>query len=589
MNLRRIFSAGILFLSVSLLTLSAKITLPPQIGDNMVLQRNTSAGIWGWADPGAAVKVTTSWNGQEYSAKADKDGKWKVKVSTPEGSYTEYAVTISSGKEKITLSHVLVGEVWLGSGQSNMKMPLKGFDGCPVEGALQEIVQAGRYKGRIRFATLPKIEAYSPLKISDAPWKESTPQNAPMFGAAAWFFAKNLTEVLDVPVGIINNAWGGSCVEGWLPQEIVKEYPGVASDSLECRKIMMAMSRPMIMYYGQWCPIRDYTFKGVIWYQGESNANDSAVFYADRMATLIDLWRKETGNPSLPVYQVEIAPYKQNGTLDGLESAILREQQRLCAERTDNCWIISTNDLVFPYEQTQIHPAKKKEVGERLSYLAFNHTYGLDYFPGAAPSYESMDFEGNSIVLTFDGVQQAGGFNRDSGIEGFEICGPDLQWHKAEASVMPYVGTFTVSSPEVSDPVAVRYSFRNFLPGNLAGANGLAVHPFRTDRLIEGEKPLGKADIPDGDFEGRWTGTGVLAGLDNQPFSVDVTFRKGQDGKWICSIPGKEDQEAFVTGDRISFNGDMGGFSLPMRLKYHKDGSVWAEIMGNPVVELHRQ
>ena len=190
---------------------------------------------------------------------------------TPEGSYDEHIVVIAAGKEKIELKHVLIGEVWLASGQSNMEMPLRGFDGCPVEGALQEIATSGRYKGRIRFVMLPKTEAYEPLKTVDAPWKESCADNAAEFSATAWFFAKNLNEVLDVPVGIICNAWGGSAVEGWIPREIVRGYSDVVAEPEDVKKVRNQMARPTIMYYGQWCPVRDYTYKGVIWYQGESN------------------------------------------------------------------------------------------------------------------------------------------------------------------------------------------------------------------------------------------------------------------------------------------------------------------------------
>ena len=461
-------------------TLQAQIVLPPQIGDYMVLQQQTQANLWGWADAGATVTVTTSWDKAKYTAKVGADGAWKLAVATPEGSFAEQTVTIACGKEKVTLRHVLIGEVWLGSGQSNMEMPLRGFDNCPIEGGLQEIALSGRYRGRIRFATLPKTEAYSPRKVVDGQWKESCPENAPEFGAAAWFFAKNLTEVLDVPVGIVNNAWGGSHVEGWLPKETVETYPDFPSDSLSIQKEVPGQwHRPTIMYYGQWSPVRNYTFKGVIWYQGESNVGRQD--YAQHMKDLIALWRRESGNKDLPVYQVEIAPFVYGDGPEGFSSAFFKEQQRLSALETENCWIISTADLVFPYEGPNIHPAKKREVGERLSYLALNHTYGKWMFPRAAPAYKSMEVKGNEAFILMDNVKENGGFNRMEDIEGFEICGADGVWHPAQAWVTGMSGV-KVSSPEVAEPVAVRYAFRNWLPGNLTGASGLAVEPFRTDK-----------------------------------------------------------------------------------------------------------
>ena len=566
----------------------AGIRLPSQIGDYMVLQQQTQARLWGWADPGATLKVVTSWDDRTYSVKADGKGAWTVNVATPAGSYDEHTVTLTCGKEKVELRHVLIGEVWLGSGQSNMEMPLKGFDNCPVEGAMQEIAESGRYRGRIRFSTVPKVGAFSPKDIVDAPWLESCPDNAPGFGAAAWFFAKNLTEVLDVPVGIINNAWGGSRVEGWLPREIVAGYPGVASDSLAVSRVF-EMHRPTFMYYGQWTPVRNYTFKGVIWYQGETNAGMDPLEYADRMETLIALWRRETGNPDLPVYQVEIAPYADNGDPDGYSYPILREQQQKSARETENCWIVSTADLAYPFEPNQIHPSNKRGVGQRLSYLALNHTYGRTVFPGIAPEYDSMDVDGEEVTVTFKNVRESGGFNLFDSIEGLEVCGPDLVFHPAEGRVVQMRNTLVVSSPEVKQPVAVRYAFRNFRPGNLTGASGLAVPPFRSDRILEGEVPVNPADQPDGDFEGHWVGK-AQRGMGGQEMAFDLTFKKLPDGSWQCEMPGQEPQTARVRGNRATVNFPFGnGMRMPLEVKFHNDGTLWAEMMGNPFAKLERK
>ena len=570
--------------------LAAQITLPPQIGDYMVLQQQAQVCLWGWAPPGGKVSVSTSWDKAGYTVTASSDGAWKVSVQTPEGSFQEQSIRIQCRGESRVLEHVLIGEVWMASGQSNMEMPLRGFDNCPVEGGPQEIVQAGRYKGRIRFVTLPKTEAYSPRERVDAVWKESLPEHAPEFGAAAWFFARNLAEALDVPVGIINNAWGGSRVEGWLPKEVVDAYPGLPVDSLECRKIMLSMSRPTIMYYGQWCPVRNYTFKGILWYQGEANVDQDPDAYVDRMETLIGLWRKETGNPALPVYQVEIAPYALYGGAEALDGAVLREHQRQVARETENCWIASTADLALPYESAQIHPARKREVGERLSYLALHHTYGQEPFAGYAPEYASMDIIGSEVALSFSHLRESGGFNRLEGLQGFEICGPDLKWYPAQAHVRNFYNKVIVSHPEVDTPVAVRYAFRNWLPGNLSGANGLAVPPFRTDRLLEGEIPTGLSSEPDGDFTGHWTGEVNLPQMGDAHLVFDYRLSHDGNGRWTCRLPDGSVTPVSVNGRKMTgLSVQTGSVDLPIDLKSTDDGTVLVEIMGNPLTTLIRE
>ena len=569
------------------LAASAKIQLPPQVGDYMVLQQQTGARLWGWADPGATVTATVSWSKQKYSARADSDGRFEFTVNTPKASYPEYTVTLKSGKETVTLQHVLIGEVWLGSGQSNMEMPLKGYDGCPVDGLMDEVMGAGNYTGRIRFSMIPRTEAYSPRRDSGGPWKECTPENVLNFSATGWFFAKALNQVLDVPVGVICNAWGGSSVEGWLPKEVVAGYPGVPADSVAVRGVMNSMHRPTIMYYGQWCPVRPYTYRGVIWYQGETNVNVRPDTYAERLETMIDLLRAETGNPELPFYQVEIAPYAENSNPDGLECAKLRELQHKAARETDNCWIVSTADLMHDYEMWQIHPGNKKGVGDRLAWMALNHTYGMTFFPGVAPTYDSMDIDDETVTLRFSNVRESGGFNRIDHIEGFEICGADQVWYPAEARAQGMGGNVTVSSPNVPHPVAVRYAFRNWKPGNLAGTNGQGVPPFRTDRILEGETPYDPSTAPDADVTGRWTGTARMMGRET---NYDFTLKKQADGSWRCEIPGQEPRDARVRGNKVTFNMPMGpGMEFPMTLRLRDDGKLYLEQMMGPAVALTRQ
>lgn len=585
MHMKKVMLALVLF-GIGLAA-SAKIQLPPQIGDYMVLQQQTGARLWGWTDPGAQVTATVSWSKQKYSARADGDGLFEIVVNTPAGSYTERSINIKSGKETVTLEHVLIGEVWLGSGQSNMEMSLKGYDSCPVDGNYQEAMGAGKYTGRVRFSMIPRTEAYSPRRDSGGPWQECTPQNVLNFSATGWFFAKALNDVLDVPVGVICNAWGGSSVEGWLPREVCAGFPGCPADSASVRAVMNSMHRPTIMYYGQWCPVSRYTYRGVIWYQGETNVNVRPDTYAEHLEILIDLLRAETGNPELPFYQVEIAPYAENSNPDGYECAKLREQQQKAARETENCWIVTTADLMHEYEMWQIHPGNKKGVGDRLAWMALNHTYGMDFFPGIAPTYNSMDVDDNEVVLRFDNVRQAGGFNRFDHIEGFEICGADQVWYPGEARGQNMASTITVSSPDVPHPVAVRYAFRNWKPGNLAGANGQGVAPFRTDRILEGETPFDPSTAPDSDFTGHWVGTVRQMGRET---NYDFTLKKLADGSWSCEMPGQQPREARVRANKATFNYPMApGMEFPMTIRMRPDGTVWMETMMGGIVTFTRK
>ena len=462
---------------LSAASVNAKVSLPDQIGSNMVLQQQSDARLWGWAKAGASVQITTSWNNQTVSVKADANGKWVASVKTPAASYTPQTVTISDG-EPVTLLDVLIGEVWLASGQSNMEMPLNGFWNCPIEGSTQTIATAGQYKGKIRFATLAHPECYTPQDKVAGEWKDCTPDNARRFGATAFYFAENLQRILDVPVGIVNNAWGGSRVEGWMPAEILKTYPGEPYTEQDIKKEPQQYMRSEIMYNGVLAPIIGYTVKGFIWYQGCSNVSSSAT-YAERFAQLITLWRQWWGQGNLPFYYVEVAPYNYGEGTD--VGAILREAQYKTQYMVPNSAMVCTNDLVSPWEVNQIHPKNKVDVGRRLSYLALNETYGYKSIECRGPEYKSMEIKDGKAVVSFSYAEE--GFSRMQDVEGFEICGADKQFVKADVQIDPADRrNLIVSSPLVQQPVAVRYAFHNFSPGNMANTFGFPVVPFRTDK-----------------------------------------------------------------------------------------------------------
>lgn len=451
----------------------AKVVLPDQISSHMVLQQQTDAKLWGWTDAGKTVKVTVSWNQDNYVTKADKTGRWELFVKTPTASFDAQTLTISDG-EPVALEDVLIGEVWLASGQSNMQMPLRGFWNCPVEESAQTIALSAQYANRIRFASIEQQHCYTPADKAKGTWKVCTPVNAANFGATAFYFAENLTRILNVPVGIINNAWGGSMIEGWFPAEILKEY-GEAYTKEDILKEPQDYHRREIMYNGVHHPIVGYTIKGCIWYQGESNVGRHATV-PERMARLISLWRSEWKQGDFPFYMVEIAPYEYGYDPQG---ALLREAQHKVCDLTVNTGIISTSDLVYPYEVNQIHPAQKEKVGQRLSYLALTETYKMEGIPTYSPKYKSMEIQGEKVRLTFDHITDA--FNSVDEMQGFEICGADRKFVPAKAKAENQ--QIVVYSDEVKEPVAVRYNFHNFCVGTVKGANGMPLIPFRTDNF----------------------------------------------------------------------------------------------------------
>ncbi len=474
----RNFLIAAAFLSGSGHALQAKVVLPEILSDNMVLQQQTDARLWGWADPNATITVRTSWNDKTYQAKADKDGKWLTSVLTPEAGYTAYTIEISDGTP-VVLNNILIGEVWFCSGQSNMEMPLAGFDNCPIEGANEEIALASRWKG-IRVATVGRDGKTAPADRCRGKWETSCPENAPRFSATAFFFARMVNKVLDIPVGIINCSWGGSSVEGWLPKEIVSTYPDINLER-DIRKVQPGdwwhWMSPTIMYNGMLKPLQNYTIKGFLWYQGEANVGRHKT-YAERLKTMVDLWRKEWGLGELPFYFVETAPF---GDGKGTAGALLREAQHKAESLIPNSAMISTNDLVEPYEATNIHPKDKKHVGERLAYQALAKTYHIQGIEADSPAYQSMTIEGNAAILDFSHARN--GFNRMNGMVGFEMAGEDRVFYPAQGEVKweDQKIRIRVTCDKVTKPVAVRYGFRDFLPGNVANLRELPLIPFRTD------------------------------------------------------------------------------------------------------------
>lgn len=467
----------VISLMVAVMSIQSKVVPGPVIGDNMVVQQNSNARIYGKADPGAKISVTPSWNGKTYSTTTDRTGNWSLAVETPQGGFTPYEITISDG-EPITLKNVLVGEVWLASGQSNMEMPLKGFPGCNVKGGYDEIVNSAQSADMVRFFTVPLTQSLEPMETVDAQWKIPSPETSPDFSATAWYFANRLAKVLEVPVGIVSAPYGGAKVESWTPREILETYPDISLNPKDIEK-EPHYYRPMVMYNAMFNPIKNYTYKGIIWYQGCSNTSTYQT-YADRLANMVKNWRAEIGLGNIPFYAVEIAPYQYDNPSEQGKSAYLREAQWKATEIIPNSDMICTNDLVEPFERYNIHPGNKASVGKRLGDLALNKAYGKRQFLAGSPRYKSHRFEDGAAWVAIDSPNN--GICRNYDIVGFEVAGPDKVFHPADSVFFKWqTNEMRIASKDVPNPVAVRYGFRDFMPGTLYGGNYLPMIPFRTD------------------------------------------------------------------------------------------------------------
>lgn len=466
-----------LLVSVLLLTVGAqaKIVLPDLISDNMVLQQNHDVALWGTAEPNAIIVVTTSWSGDSHSVKADKTGSWKLYVKTPQAG-GPYRITFDDGEETV-VDNVLVGEVWLCSGQSNMVMPMKGFTSQPVEHAMDYVISA-KTSQPIRMCTIKRAAEFEEQTSCRTIWKQNTPENVAGVSATAYFFARRLQETLNVPVGIIVTAWGGSKIEAWMSRETLKEFKSEVDLSFLKTNVKpeKPSHAPTMLYNGMIAPLRNYVFKGVIWYQGCSNVGTPDL-YRRLQPVFVNMLREMFNAPTLPFYYVQIAPFKYKG-FNATDAAFIREAQTKALKTIPNSSMVVSMDCGDPL---CIHPAKKKPVGDRLAFLALQKTYGMGGIKAEAPLYESHEIVGNKVNVTFDSMIGP----RGPMLEGFEVAGDDKVFYPADAKVGKTGKLVIVHSDKVEAPVAVRYAFKNVSPASVYNMFGIPASPFRTDDWTE--------------------------------------------------------------------------------------------------------
>jgi sialate O-acetylesterase len=449
-------------------TIFGEVKLPSIFGDNMVLQQQTEAAIWGTASKNATVRVTTSWNKRSYSARAGNDGKWKLKVATPVAG-GPYEITVSDGKT-LKLQNVMIGEVWVCSGQSNMEMPVKGYMSQPVLGSNETIATSSNQS--IRLFTVKKASSLQPLDDFSGSWKNCEPENVSEFSATAYYFGLMLNKVLKVPVGLINTSWGGTRIEPWISEEGIRKFDFVKLPDKN-QQGTLSPQTPTVLYNAMINPIVGFGIRGAIWYQGESNRNEASQ-YVQLLPGMIENWRSLWGIGEFPFYYMQIAPFDYGPT--GLNSAYLREAQLKASTAISNIGMASIMDIG---EKDCIHPANKKVGSDRLAFLALAGTYGKSGFASSGPVLKEMTISGSVVKLTFNNAANGlTSFGKE--LSCFEVAGANKRFYSANAFITG--GSITLFCPSVTEPVAVRYAFKDFITGDLFNTEGLPASSFRTDQ-----------------------------------------------------------------------------------------------------------
>ncbi len=466
----------------------------------MVLQQGMRLPIWGWADDGE--KVTVTFRGKTVSATA-RNGKWMVKLPSQKTGGPD--TLTAEGKNKIDFRDILVGEVWICSGQSNMEWPLSSsFE------AEKDI--AASANPNLHLFTAPRLKADAPVDDVKASWEKCDPDTVKKFSAVAYYFGRDLQKARGVPIGLIHTSWGGSPAEVWVREGVLAANPAYKHDILDgyadqLKGYQAALVKwekesdelkkegkqptgrkpsppwkPAELFNGMIAPLIPYAVKGAIWYQGESNAS-RAWQYRTLFSDLIRNWRQDWGQGDLTFLAVQLAPYDRNKkrTLEAITAepgdsdwAELREAQLLSTKVLPKVGLAVITDVG---DKDDIHPTKKEPVGARLALLARGIAYG-EKIERSGPLYRGMQLKGDKIILSFDQVD--GGLEARGGrLRGFAICGEDRKFAWANAEIDN--GKVIVSGPQIPKPIAVRYGWADYPVVNLFNRAGLPASPFRTD------------------------------------------------------------------------------------------------------------
>lgn len=468
-HFRCLFSVFVLFS----LTLNSQIELPAFFGDNMVLQQNETVSVWGKDSPNSEIKISSSW-GEKASAVSNSEGFWFSKIKTKKGSFDTHTLKIE-GSNIVTLTNILIGEVWFCSGQSNMEMPLKGLRKSKVLNA-DKYLQIADNKN-IRLFNNARTANVSPKFDVKGKWVESNLESAKSFSAIGYIFGKTLYENLNIPIGIIESSWGGTKIESWIPKENVLKYENIKIPNA-LPKEQNKQKKPTALYNAMIHPFQDFKIKGILWYQGESNRKQPSI-YESYMKDLIASWRQQWKDKNLPFYFVQIAPfnYVKNKNAQDMGADLIREVQFKISENIPNTGLVVTTDAG---DCNDIHPSKKEIVAKRLSNWALAEQYKVKDLNFKSAVLKKTIIKNDRIILRFK-FQNNDYFLKSKNVTGFEIASHDKVFYPAQVSFNKDKKTLIIYSDQVKNPVAIRYGFKDCFESNLKTNSGLPISVFRTD------------------------------------------------------------------------------------------------------------
>lgn len=438
------------------------ISLPSVISNGMVLQQNSEVTLWGWAKPNEEVSITPGWNKQTVTVRADINARWTASLVTPSAG-GPYDIAFKASNF-IVVTDVLVGEVWLCSGQSNMEWSAA----LGVLGGDSAI--AGANDPQLRFFSVANATADGVQNDCNGTWTPSTPQTMKDFSAVAYFFGRKLRQTLNVPVALINASWGGTNIETWMDPQWIGQKPSLVAAASKIPASELFPTQPGKTFFSMIAPIIPFRLAGMIWYQGESNLFN-ADSYSEFLTSMVEGYRSRWGY-DFAFYYAQIAPYQYAQAITG---AVVRDEQRLALNSISHSGMVVLSDVA---DLNDIHPRNKTTVGERFASLALNRLYGFQNFPSSGPLYRAVKNEGTKIRVSFDYADDGLVCNNKE-LNGFYVASVDRVFHKAQAKIE---GSSVVAwSREVKFPVAVRYAFDNITIGNLFNKAGWPASCFRTD------------------------------------------------------------------------------------------------------------